>query len=84
MAKDTVKLAGPDSAGNYRVLTTKGTMKVDPDDLLTRRFVRLYLLDERTKRKIDTTMVIPKYEGLDDKRMQRFSGTPIDNLEQRR
>ncbi len=77
MAKDTIKLAGPDSSNIYRVLATKGTMKVRPGDLYTERFVEFELLNASTKNRIETSIIIPRFdkrEGMTD----TFYGTPVE------
>ena len=61
MANDTIKLAGPDAANNYKVLQTKGTLKVRPNDLLTQRYVEDHLLSRAFKMKCDTTIIAPRF-----------------------
>ncbi len=76
MAKDTIKLAGPDSSNIYRVLSTKGTSKVRPGELYTERYVHDRLFDRLTKRDIDTSIIIPRFDKLEE-RSQTFRGTPV-------
>ncbi len=78
MAKDTIKLAGPDSADNYKVLSTKGTTRVRPGDIITQRYVDSRLLDGRTKRDIDTTMIIPKFDEAEKAFGDKFKGDSVD------
>ena len=52
----TVKLAGPDSTGRFKVVTTKNWMGVLPGDLLTQSQVKRFLLDNR---QLDVTFVEP-------------------------
>ena len=61
MANDTIKLAGPDAADNYRVLSTKGTLKVRPGDLLTERYVKDHLLSRAFKMHCDTSIIAPRF-----------------------
>lgn len=76
MANDTIKLAGPDSSNIYRVLATKGTMKVRPGELYTERFVENELLNMNTKNRIDTSIIIPRFDKLENM-TQTFRGTPV-------
>ncbi len=76
MANDTIKLAGPDAANIYRVLATKGTLKVRPGDLYTERFVEVVLL-QQSKSRIDTTIIIPRFDKLET-RSGLFRGTPVE------
>ena len=77
MTKDTIKLAGPDSANTYRVLATKGTLMVKPGELYTESYVQNTLLDERTKRRVDTSIIQPKYDSTEAVSGRRFRGTPV-------
>jgi len=63
MANATIKLAGPDASNIYRVLATKGTLKVRPGELYTERFVENELLTR--KRDLDTTIIIPRFDKLE-------------------
>lgn len=76
MANDTIKLAGPDAANIYRVLAVKGTSKVRPGELYTERFVHDRLLDRLTKRDIDTSIIIPRFDKFEVK-SETFRGTPV-------
>jgi hypothetical protein len=76
MAKDTIKLAGPDKANIYRVLATKGTMKVRPGELYTERHVEDNLLDHRTKKTIETSIIIPRFDTVEVTN-RLFRGTPV-------
>ena len=62
MANDTIKLAGPDAADNYRVLATKGTLKVRPGELYTQRYVQDYLLSRAMKMRCDVSIIIPRFD----------------------
>lgn len=57
MAK-TIKLAGPDAANNYRVLQTKGTLKVRPGELYGERYVKDCLLRAPN---YDVTIIMPRF-----------------------
>lgn len=61
MAKDTIKLAGPDANNNYRVLATKGTLKVRPGELYSERYVKDYLLALSQKNRFDVTIIMPRF-----------------------
>jgi hypothetical protein len=74
MAKDTIKLAGPDSADNYKVLATKGTLRVRPGDIYTERYVQNRLLDHRTKRDVDTSIITPKFNDQEHRDGDKFLG----------
>ena len=63
MANDTIKLAGPDRNDNYIVLATKGTLIVRPGEVYTEKYVKARLLDYNTKRRIDTTIITPKFDN---------------------
>jgi len=73
MAKDTIKLAGPDRNDNYMVLATKGTLSVRPGDVYTERYVKARLLDHQSKKRFDTTIIAPRYDGV----RQEFA-TPVE------
>ena len=83
--KDTIKLAGPDRNDNYMVLATKGTLTVRPGEVYTEHYVKTYLLDNNTKRRIDTSIIAPKFEqapllkdfGIQIDEPTRVFGTPV-------
>jgi hypothetical protein len=72
--KDTIKLAGPDRNNNYIVLATKGTLTVRPGEVYTERYVKNRLLDVSTKRRIDTNIIVPKFENA----VRKEFGKPIE------
>ena len=74
MAKDTIKLAGPDRNSNYKVLATKGTLMVRPGEVYTENYVNNHLLDERTKRRVETSTIEPKWDRGERK---QFPGAPV-------
>jgi hypothetical protein len=74
MAKDTIKLTGPDRNDRYKVLATKGTLMVRPGEVYTEQYVNTHLLDERTKRRIETTTIEPKW---DRGERREFTGTLV-------
>jgi hypothetical protein len=76
MANDTIKLAGPDAANIYRVLTVKGTLKVRPGDLYTERYVQIELL-RNSHNRIDTSIIIPRFDKA-EVRSGLFRGTPVE------
>ncbi len=78
MTKDTIKLAGPDSADNYKVLATKGTLRVRPGDIYTERYVQNRLLDNRTKRDVDTSIITPKFNDDEHRHGDKFLGTLVE------
>ena len=78
MTKDTIKLAGPDSADNYKVLATKGTLRVRPGDIYTERYVQNRLLDNRTKRDLDTSIITPKFNDDEHRNGDAFRGKVVE------
>jgi len=72
--KDTIKLAGPDRNDNYMVLATKGTLTVRPGEIYTERYVKNRLLDHQTKKRIDTSIIVPKF----DNAMRKEFGKPAE------
>ena len=78
MTKDTIKLAGPDSADNYKVLATKGTLRVRPGDIYTERYVQNRLLDNRTKRDVDTSFITPKFNDDEHRNGDAFRGKVVE------
>ena len=78
MTKDTVKLAGPDSADNYKVLATKGTLRVRPGEIYTERYVKTRLLDHRSKRDLDVPIIAPKFNDNEHRAGDKFLGTVIE------
>lgn len=72
--KDTIKLAGPDRNNNYVVLATKGTLTVRPGEVYSENYVKTRLLDHRTKRLIDTNIIVPKFENA----VRKEFGKPVE------
>lgn len=71
--KDTIKLAGPDRNDNYMVLATKGTLIVRPGEIYSEHYVQKRLLDFQTKKRIDTSIIVPKF----DTDMRKEFGKPV-------
>ncbi len=65
---ETIKFAGPDKDGNYKVLSTQNTYLVDPGEVYSRRAYRS-LIDKSHRRpahrKLTVSSVEPKFPGSD-------------------
>jgi len=69
--KEMIKMAGPDSTNVYRVVTTKGTLRVRPGELYSEDYVKRHLLG--CSNRFEVTFVQPKFED-NEKRNKRFVG----------
>lgn len=75
MATETIKFAGPDRDGNFKVLSTQNTYLVDPGEVYTNRAYRQLIDRARrrpTHRKLNVTAIEPKLAGTE---MARFGFT---------
>lgn len=59
MANKTIKMAGPDAADKYRVLQTKGTLRVRPGELYSHRYVEDCLMRNT---RYEVTVIMPRFE----------------------
>ncbi len=68
---ETIKFAGPDRDGNYKVLSTQNTYLVDPGEVYSRRAYRS-LIDKSHRRpahrKLTVSAIEPKFPGLEAER----------------
>jgi len=76
MATKTTKLAGPDSKGNYKVLSVTNHLGVKPGEVYTERYVRNHIMHSNGP---NVTIVQPKYEGMVEKQRKCFTEKPVNH-----
>lgn len=75
----TIKLAGPDTNGNYKVVATSHTLLVENGQILTRRLVKHELMTMSGPNAPTVNTVPPKFEGVNASR-RIFTGEVLNTI----